>query len=454
MKNYVVGTDKVLAKLDTPCLEGWITVDNIKELQTYTDKEVNRENYPEPVWKGSKFPAELMKQVLGTIHEFPHMETAYSLYYNVTTGEWAVKCPDQCGAGASVSYEDDGTDMPAGFSIIGSIHTHPEMSAFWSGTDLNDQKKKHGIHFVFGLHDGLVRYSLVTVFTPTEQFNQDIHNVVEDFDWAQVYPAVPEWVDTIKKQAYRRTYTIPVTTYNRGKDWNGKMTSDDWRKYWKSYYGANGGTSSYAGYTGYAGYDYGDDDYYGSGFGYGYDGYDDYPYKPYTGNGFSTDLKDAIDKDNPYYKLVDDVISNVAKGEQFRNAVLSSDNRFNLEHELDLVIVDTSDKDDVVAGMAELTASIPQAGEFNDEDKRQMLECLLEAIPDVNLIDPSISMARNIGNADSIKDLVNGLVDSYCTNPNCLDPDVVGELMSVFKDAYETLLKFQAEADTEEQAEC
>ena len=104
--------------------------------------------------------------------------------------------------------------------------------------------------------------------------------------------------------------------------------------------------------------------------------------------------------------------------------------------------------------MAELTASIPQAGEFDAEDKRQMLECLLEAIPDVNLIDPSISMARNIGNADSIKDLVNGLVDSYCTNPNCLDPDVVGELMSVFKDAYETLLKFQAESDTEEQVEC
>ena len=453
MKNYVVGTDKVLAKLDTPCLEGWITVDNIKELQTYSEKEVNREDYPEPVWKGSKFPAALMQQVLGTIHEFPRMETAYSLYYNATTGEWAVKCPDQNGGGASVSYEDDGSDMPAGFSIIGSIHTHPEMSAFWSGTDLNDQKKKHGIHFVFGLHDGLVRYSLVTVFTPTEQFNQDIHNVVEDFDWAQVYPAVPEWVETIKKQAYRRVYA-PATTYipsTGRRNWDGKMSSKDWREYWKSYY--SGSTSSYAGY---AGYDYSDYDY------TGYSGYDcgdsDYDYKPVAGADLTTSIKDAVDKDNPYYKLVDEVISNVAKGEQFRNALLESDGRFNLEHELDLVIIDTSDKNDMVAGVAELAACLPQAEPLTADDKREMLECVLEAMPDVNLIDPHVSMSRNMSNAEAIKDLVSGLVDSYCENANCLDPDIVGELLGVFKDAYETIVKIQSGEYTapeeEESVEC
>ena len=456
MKNYVVGTDKVLAKLDTPCLEGWITVDNIKELQTYSEKEINRDNYPEPVWKGSKFPAALMQQVLGTIHEFPHMETAYSLYYNVTTGEWAVKCPDQNGSGASVSYEDDGSGMPEGFSIIGSIHTHPEMSAFWSGTDLNDQKKKHGIHFVFGLHDGLVRYSLVTVFTPTEQFNQDIHNVVEDFDWAQVYEPVADWVETIKKQAYRR----PVTVYT-GKT---NVTSYKYNrnKYdWSRYGGAYGSTASYAGY---AGYDYADDDRYGY-YGYG-DSYNwgddyDYDYKPaaksYTGGDLSTTISEALDKDNPYYKVVDEAIGSAVKGEQLRKALLDTDQRASIEHELDLVITDTSDKDDIVASITEISSCIPSLNEpLSAEDQSTIFENLFDAMPDVNLVNAENPMSRNIYCADIITNLINGMVDAYCTNPKCLDPDVVGEVLATLKDAYESILQAQAESESgiEESAEC
>ena len=456
MKNYVVGTDKVLAKLDTPCLEGWITVDNIKELQTYSEKEINREDYPEPVWKGTKFPAALMQQVLGTLHEFPHMETAYSLYYNVTTGEWAVKCPDQNGSGASVSYEDDGSGMPAGFSIIGSIHTHPEMSAFWSGTDLNDQKKKHGIHFVFGLHDGLVRYSLVTVFTPTEQFNQNIHDVVEDFDWAQVYPPVAEWVETIKKQAYRR----PVVVYT------GKTSVTSYKynrnKYDWSRYGASGSTSSYAGYS-----DYDYDDHYGwYGYGDSYNWGDDYDYTPaksYTGGDLSTTISDALDKDNPYYKVVDEALNSAVKGEQFRKALLSQDQRASIEHELDIVITDTSDKEDIVASVQEISSCIPSLNEpLTADDQSTIFENLFDAMPDVNLVNADNTMSRNVYCADIITNLINGMVDSYCTNPKCLDPDVVGEMLATLKDAYESMLQVQAESEAgsyvgteeEEQAEC
>lgn len=457
MKNYVVGADKVLAKLDSPVLTGWITVDSIKELQTYTDKEINREQYPEPVWTGTKFPAALMQQVLGTIHEFPHMETAYSLYYNVTTGEWAVKCPDQNGSGASVSYEDDGSGMPAGFSIIGSIHTHPEMSAFWSGTDLNDQKKKHGIHFVFGLHQGLVRYSLVTVFTPHEQFNQDIHDVVEDFDWAQVYPAVDEWVETIKKQAYRRPVTVytgrtSVTSYKYNQN------KYDWRKY----SGVSGSTSNYAGYGyGYAGYDY--DDHYGW-YGYGSDSYNwdgdyDYDYKPagksYTGGDLSTTISEALDKDNPYYKVIDEALNSAVKGEQFRKAVLSTDQRASLEHELDIVITDTSDKEDIVASIQEISSCIPSLNEpMSADDQNTIFENLFDAMPDVNLVNPENPMSRNVYCVDIITNLVNGMVDSYTTNPNCLDPDVVGEVLATLKDAYESMLQIQAESEAGEYIGC
>ena len=53
MKNYVVGTDAVLAKVDSPLLDGWITVGSVKELQTYTDKQIDRAQYPGLKWKGT-----------------------------------------------------------------------------------------------------------------------------------------------------------------------------------------------------------------------------------------------------------------------------------------------------------------------------------------------------------------------------------------------------------------
>ena len=436
MQQFTVGTDKVLAKLDTPNLEGWITVSSIKELCTYAKKPVNRERFPTPVWKGSKFPAALMQQVLGTIHEFPRMETAYSLYYNIRTKEWAVKCPDQNGAGASVSYEDDGSGMPDGFSIIGSIHTHPEMSAFWSGTDLNDQTKKHGIHFVFGLRDGLVRYSLCTVFTPTEQFDQDIHNVVEDFDWSQVYPAVPEWVETIKKQAYRRAAATPAKTTT-------------WPAYTR--YATSKLPVTHYGHAHREHYDYLDlwEDYYGS-----TSFIDDYRYVPrdYKSNGYTYSYADEGASDEQvekYISLIDDIARNTNKGEAFRLALLDPQVRGEIEQQLDLVIVDTSDKGEIISGFSELVAVIPQADKMTNEEERQIVYIVLDGLPNVNLIDPAEPAFRNAPMIDSINNLMDGLVDSYCENPECISSTDMGTLLNNLKTWYDTLLMTAAQHDTD-----
>ena len=439
MKDYVVGTDKVLAKLDSPNLEGWISVDSIKELKTYAKKPVDRDKFPTPVWKGSKFPAALMKQVLGTIHEFPHMETAYSLYYNVRTKEWAVKCPEQNGAGASVSYEDDGSNMPEGYSIIGSIHTHPEMGAFWSGTDLNDQTKKHGIHFVFGLHDGLVRYSKVTVFTPTEQFDQDIHNVVEEFDWAQVYPAVPEWVETIKKQSYHRTYVAPAQskwycgyspakrqTFTTGHYGHERTMHEDYEDFWSSAWDGYYGSTSFI---------------------------DNYRYTPrdYTsGNYTYVDADEYDEQTEKYLKIIDGAVSNTHKGESFRLALLDPEHRGELEQQLDLIFVDSGDKGEILAGFSELVAVLPQIEKTTNEEEAQVISNILDAFPNCNLIDPADPAFRNSSNVENIINLMDGLVDSYVTNPDCIDPQDINVLLTNLKGWYETILMTGAQKDTED----
>lgn len=132
------------------------------------------------------------------------METAFVICYNAAENELTLLCPSQCGAGASVSFDDSSIELPAGTAVVGTIHTHPEMGAFWSGTDRSDQARRDGLHIVFGLRDGLVSQILATVFTPHGEYNQRWEDIAEDVDLKTVYPPAPAWVEEIRKQAYKK----------------------------------------------------------------------------------------------------------------------------------------------------------------------------------------------------------------------------------------------------------
>lgn len=215
-RNYVVGNDRVLVHTDSPLLEGWEPCTSVKQLQAFAGK------VPDSIiagmrWKGSKFPADLMKQVLGTIHEFKDMETAYSLYYRILDHTWKINVPKQAGGSQHVHYEDAATEIEGEYYYIGSIHTHPEISAFWSGTDLTDQQKHHGIHIVFSLHDGLVEDYKLSIFTPTGVYDKKFEDIFEPVDFHTVYPSVDAWVEKIKKQELRvvESTFVNVRDYER-----------------------------------------------------------------------------------------------------------------------------------------------------------------------------------------------------------------------------------------------
>lgn len=204
-KDYVITRDKCLIHTDSPLLEGWETCPDVKTLMAFAGPLDTTDKGPSMRWKGSKCPNSVLGPVLGTIAQFPKTETAYSLYYNNSTSEWAIKCPKQYGTAASVTYKDDGDEMPEGFGIIGSIHTHPEMGAFWSGTDMNDQKYKHGVHIVFGLRNGKVSAHLVTIFTKNGSYNQNFEDIFEPVDFNADYAFSQEWVDVINAQELKPT---------------------------------------------------------------------------------------------------------------------------------------------------------------------------------------------------------------------------------------------------------
>lgn len=202
MRSYLIGSDRCLVHTKSPMLEGWEPCKDLEVIKAFAPK-CNPRYQPGMIWIGSKMPTGLFQKVLGTFAQFPKMETAYSIYYRLSDKSWHIKVPSQCGAGASVQFEDKGDGVPAGYALIGSIHTHPEMGAFWSGTDMNDQKSKYGLHMVFGLRGGKVAHHKCSIFTPTDKYDQELWSVVEETDLTADYDAPQEWVEKIKAQDYK-----------------------------------------------------------------------------------------------------------------------------------------------------------------------------------------------------------------------------------------------------------
>lgn len=215
MRSYLIGSDRCLVYTKSPMLVGWEECTDLDVIKAFAPK-CDQKYKPGLTWIGSKMPSELFKKVLGTIAQFPRMETAFSIYYKISDKSWHIKVPAQYGHGASVRFEDNGDGVPAGYALIGSIHTHPEMGAFWSGTDMNDQSRKYGLHMVFGLRSGKVEQHKCTIFTPTAKYDQQLWDVVEETDLKADYEAPKEWVEKINAQEYKPAVPQLSLTHNSG----------------------------------------------------------------------------------------------------------------------------------------------------------------------------------------------------------------------------------------------
>lgn len=216
MKNMLVGSDGCLIRTQSKLISGWEKCDDLKVLQAYA--KPLPEGFQDGLkWSGPKIPTEMMRRMWATMKEFPKREVGFMLYMNVDKGEWYVKCPPQRGSGGSVFMEDKGEGVPEGFAWIGTVHTHPNMGAFWSGTDQNDQKAKYGLHFVFGLDDGVPKRWKVTIFTPRASYDQEILDVVEALpDDKNLGEPVKEWLEVLNKplpEKERPSYTYSASNY-------------------------------------------------------------------------------------------------------------------------------------------------------------------------------------------------------------------------------------------------
>ena len=196
MRNYVVGQDKCLVRNDSPLVAGWEECHDLKTLMTAAPGPLGECVKEGLSFVANKLPAELFKKIVATAGRFPHQETGFVLRYNIWKKEWQVRVPEKFyGGGASVDMTSEVTTD--GFADIGTVHTHPGMSAHWSGVDLHDQHAHPGIHILLGLDKGKVAETLCSIFTRYNQYDVDLWSVCEKIDLRGEYEADEEWVKNL-----------------------------------------------------------------------------------------------------------------------------------------------------------------------------------------------------------------------------------------------------------------
>lgn len=198
---FKICLDGVYVQQDSPLLSGWEKLTKPEQIIGYAGDMLQRQSPKEGVaWQGAKIPMSVIAPVLGTIQAFPNMETGYQLYYNLKEGKWRVRCPKQFGLSAAVFFEND-IPMQDGFFLQGTIHTHPNMQAFWSGMDLSSNAGRFGLHMVFGLEEGMIRTHKITIFTKISHYDLAVNDIFEDdVDLRSVCKPNPEWVEAINQQ--------------------------------------------------------------------------------------------------------------------------------------------------------------------------------------------------------------------------------------------------------------
>lgn len=196
-------------------IQGWKEADSIAELCSY---QADFDKAPAAraglQWLGAPVPAAVVGDALALIKHYKSFEIMVALFYNPETSDWVARIPNQKGSGAHVSYdESEDLNVPEGYYFQGTIHSHPNMAAFWSGTDTKDQGSKAGVHLVIGTNsEGVKTSSKGSLFYAGKQYDAEYA-----FEFPESVPTVREdWVELIEDMRKRKVFVQPpqVTYYS------------------------------------------------------------------------------------------------------------------------------------------------------------------------------------------------------------------------------------------------
>lgn len=137
---------------------------------------------------------------------------------------WGVLVPEQVNTSVHCKYDSESIvdQKPDHVMIVGSVHSHPNMAAYASGTDHADQADFDGIHITYGwqksVNGGATQYH-IEMQIGGNAWTLKPEDVFEDFVFTkEPDPDVIEWSQKVKKAhpptggAYNKTSTLPQST--------------------------------------------------------------------------------------------------------------------------------------------------------------------------------------------------------------------------------------------------
>lgn len=131
---------------------------------------------------------------------------------------WGVLVPDQTNTSVHCKYDPDSIveQKPDHVMIVGSVHSHPNMAAYASGTDHADQADFDGLHITYGwqktVNGGATQYHIEMQMAGTS-WTLKPEDVFEHFTIKKdPDPDVVEWADKVKKAYPPLSTQAGVTT--------------------------------------------------------------------------------------------------------------------------------------------------------------------------------------------------------------------------------------------------
>lgn len=191
--NKALFSDAEFVYYNNALIKGWHRCSDIKEYTATLDTYNNEFDSDMLTWVAEPIPKQIMIEFAGLAKAFPKTEVMAVLFYSIREKKWIYHIPEQQSTGASITYNAEYYTPPAGYSFLGTIHTHPEMGAFWSGTDKNDQCGKDGLHVVLGLKDGNITSYKCSLF-----LNKQMYDSMDKVELPDKDDVLPEPSEEIK----------------------------------------------------------------------------------------------------------------------------------------------------------------------------------------------------------------------------------------------------------------
>lgn len=168
---------------------------------------------------------EKLDEFFRLIHAKHGSESIVLLTYDTTKEGpegWGILVPEQTNTSTHCKYDPDSiVDLKEDHvMIVGSVHSHPEMPAYASGTDHDDQADFDGLHITYGwqksVANGATQYHLELQMGGTS-YTLTAKDVFEDFILQkEPDPEVVAWSDKVKKALPPQPQLAGVTTAGTG----------------------------------------------------------------------------------------------------------------------------------------------------------------------------------------------------------------------------------------------